>query len=171
MLVSGLFDNNKKIEPCRVVSGEGLEEECVDAANIWTAIHEEYSKDRIPLRQIYPPVFPLAYNEDAITFDPVNERAKINAENTEFINIFNCLVGGQQISPFDVPRYYEEVAKEMENNHRHQENIQMNYMALTSILPILTIDIIKQPCGFMKQKDEKKEEQPQIEKETDTPAT
>lgn len=153
----GLLNSIGKLEPCAVVTGEDVIAPTEDNAKIWEEIRNEYSGNaRIPMRQFYMPEFPYNIDEQNVEFETVNERAKNLAESMEFAEIFNTICKGRQIQPFEIPKCYEEAAKELDGSEHHAENIRMKYNALTSVLPVLTIDTLKNPCG-LKNNIEKKD--------------
>lgn len=162
----GLLDSINKIEPCKVVAGEDVIDQTEDNAKIWEEIRNEYSgSSRIPMRQFYMPELPYSINEESIEFETVNERAKNLAESMEFAEIFNTICKGRQIQPFEIPKCYEEAAKELDGSEHHAENIRMKYTALTSVLPVLTIDTLKNLCGLKNNNNEQKPEDNKISDE------
>ena len=164
MLVSHLLDPIGKLESFSVVTGEDVVNPTEEAAKVWEEIRKEYSGKKIPMRQFYYPQFPFQIDEAALVLESVNERAKTNAENNEFAEVFNTLCRGRQlapfempklyeealkeIAPFEMPKLYEEALKEIDSNPHHRENIRLKYTTLSSVLPILTIDMLKNPCGM-----------------------
>lgn len=150
MITAHLLDSISKLESFCVVTGEDVVDSTEEAAKVWNEIRDEYTEKKYPMRQFYAPQFPFAIDEDALTLDSVNERAKTNAENAEFAEVFNTLCKGRQVLPFEIPKIYEETLREIDSNPHHNENIRMKYMALTSILPVLSIETLKNPCGMKK---------------------
>ena len=148
MLVSHLLDPIGKLESFSVVTGEDVVNPTEEAAKVWEEIRKEYSGKKIPMRQFYYPQFPFQIDEAALVLESVNERAKTNAENNEFAEVFNTLCRGRQLAPFEMPKLYEEALKEIDSNPHHRENIRLKYTTLSSVLPILTIDMLKNPCGM-----------------------
>ena len=161
MLAANLLDPIKQLEPYRVLSGEDVITPTDEEAKTWDEIRKEYSGKRIPMRQYYMPDLPCKINEDEIVLESVNARAKVNAENTEFAEVFNMLCKGRQIAPYDIPRYYEDAIKEIDCNSHHRESIRMKYTTLTSILPVLSIEELKNPCGFRKPAQDNASSEPQ----------